>query len=122
MWRVEPAPTQTRSAPSSVRSRRTCAEAGAGNGQTAPGIEPGDLSHALGSDDRDLRHAERGGDLAGSGAAISGHEREHRLADALEHERLHDPAEIDSDRARRVGSGGRAGGELLEPRPRRRPR
>ena len=80
------------------------------------GLEAGCLLDLVGLGDARGRAARRERDLRRVRAAVARHEREHRLAVADEHERLHDLAERAAGRARGVLRGRRTGLELLEPR------
>ena len=116
MWAGDPAPTHTSSCPSSVRSTKTRSTSGSGNGATAPGPEAGCELDLVGLGDARGRAARRERDLRRVRAAVARHEREHRLAFADEHERLHDLGERAAGSARGVLRGRRTGLELLEPR------
>ena len=117
MWRVEPGAD-----PDPRRAARACAREdarrrpAAGTARRRPGSKPVMSAHAVGERDLALRQRRaRRAIFAGVGAAVSGHEREHRPAVALEDERLHDLSEVAADGARGVGAVGVAGGELLDP-------
>jgi hypothetical protein len=98
MWLLEPAPIQRTGCASSVRSMKTVATRGSGNGAG----DPGEWASCR------LR------DLRGVGASVAGNQHDHRAPAAVEDERLDDLPEVASDDTRGGVGGRRSLCELLD--------
>ena len=77
MWRVEPAPTQTRRCRSSVALEQDARRLRSGNGATAPGSNPVAAKTSSGRATRAPRAPDGGGDLRLVGPPVARDEREH---------------------------------------------